>query len=294
MFQSEEALNLVLRRGSWAFNDWMLSVHRWYPNITDEEMKIINFWVQTKGIPLLYLSNDMAKYVGNQIGVVKEVDFDENANMVEFVRVQMAWNFDNRLRFQRMFHFNDVEGTIVKFKFERLRSFCVKCGSLKHDVKDCTLGFADPHDPPSDDDNSDHGGANGQQNQNSEASSLKTIDPFPAIPGLAMDRGKGMANHMDEAIESDLPSVFEDTELTAERLRYLHTKLTRDHVAFQESLLQDVDGDFATDQSYCKRKRMETEAYYRQWEAAEDQAVMYQFRKKEKSRVSRFLLHDRT
>ncbi|CAE5962660.1 unnamed protein product [Arabidopsis arenosa] len=48
-------------------------------------MKIINFWVQIKGIPLLYLASDMAMYLGNQIGSVKEVEFDENTNMVEFV-----------------------------------------------------------------------------------------------------------------------------------------------------------------------------------------------------------------
>ncbi|CAE6009591.1 unnamed protein product [Arabidopsis arenosa] len=149
------------------------------------------------GIPLLYLSNDMAEYVGNQIGLVKHVDFDENATMVEFVRVQMAWNFDNPLRFQRMFHFNNAEGTIVKFKFERLRSFCTKCGSLKHDIKDCTLGFDDPQSPPApgDDDNDDSGPrdpTNNQQQTISEASSLKTIDPFQDIPGLTKFNGKSV------------------------------------------------------------------------------------------------------
>lgn len=283
VFQSEEALNLVLRRGPWAFNDWMLSVHRWYPNISDEEMKIINFWVQIKGIPLLYLSNDMAEYVGNQIGFVKEVEFDENANMVEYVRVQMAWNFDNPLRFQRVFHFSAAEATIVKFKFERLRSLCVRCGSLKHDVKDCPLGFDAPQDPPSDDDNPDQGGANNDQQNISEASSLKTIDPFPSIPGLAMDNGKSVINSHSEANLSDLPSVFEDIELTAERLRYLHTKMTRGYGVVHEPFTPD-DVVFGIGPSHCKRKRMmDTESYYRQWEAAEDKAVMYQFRKKKRA-----------
>lgn len=45
-FKTKEAMNLVLSRGPWSFNDWMLSIHHWYPNITEEEMKIIPFWVQ--------------------------------------------------------------------------------------------------------------------------------------------------------------------------------------------------------------------------------------------------------
>jgi len=79
-FQSEESMNLVLRRGPWSFNDWMLSVHRWYPNITENEMKIIPFWVQIRGIPLLYLTNAMARVIGNRLGHVSDVDFDENTN----------------------------------------------------------------------------------------------------------------------------------------------------------------------------------------------------------------------
>ena len=73
-------MNLVLRRGPWSFNDWMLSVHRWYPNITENEMKIIPFWVQIQGIHLLYLTNAMARAVGNRLGYVLDVYFDENSN----------------------------------------------------------------------------------------------------------------------------------------------------------------------------------------------------------------------
>lgn len=129
VFRDEESLNLVLRRGPWSFNEWMVSVHRWYPNITDEELKIIPFWVQIRGIPLLYLTGAMARYVGNMLGPVTTVDFDENANMVEFVRVRIDWNVDSPLRFQRIFQFLPGENTVVKYRFERLRNFCTKCGS---------------------------------------------------------------------------------------------------------------------------------------------------------------------
>ena len=55
----------------------MLSVHRWYPNISEAEMKIIPFWVQLMGISLLFLTNAMARCVENRLGYVVVVDFDD-------------------------------------------------------------------------------------------------------------------------------------------------------------------------------------------------------------------------
>lgn len=228
VFQNEESLNLVLRRGPWSFNDWMLSVHRWFPNITDGEMKIIPFWVQIRGIPLICLTTEMIRYVGNNLGPVLEVNFDENAAQVEFVRVQIAWNFDSPLRFQRMFQFDNEENTVIKFRFERLRNFCTKCGSLKHDLKECTLAFDavdDNSDGSSgDDDDMDRGDDRNQET--SEADTLETVDPATLILGLGCEQG--MTPQDQNFTETSIPSAFEDTELTAERLRYLHAKMVKD------------------------------------------------------------------
>lgn len=83
----------------------------------------------------------MARAVGNRLGHVALVDFDENANQVGFVRVKIDWNVDDPLRFQKNFQFTADENTIIKFRFERLRNLCSKCGSLKHDIKECSLVF---------------------------------------------------------------------------------------------------------------------------------------------------------
>jgi len=170
-FQSEESMNLVLRRGPWSFNDWMLSVHRWYPNITENEMKIIPFWVQIRGIPLLYLTNAMARVIGNRLGHVSDVDLDENTNQTGFIRVKVAWNFNNPLRFQRNIQFDMNDNTIIKFRFERLRNLCTKCGSLKHDVKECALAFEE-NGP----DNEDEGYNDDHHNQDHDAQKMSDED----------------------------------------------------------------------------------------------------------------------
>ncbi|XP_024009608.1 uncharacterized protein LOC112084606 [Eutrema salsugineum] len=146
VFQSEEAMNLTLRRGPWSFNEWMIVLQRWSPNIEDEAMKIIPFWIQIRGIPLQYLTRPMIRFIGDKLGPVVEVDFDEASTRVDFVRVKVNWNLENPLRFQRNFQFGVNENTVIRFWYERLRNFCNKCGLLTHELKDCPLNLDDDDD----------------------------------------------------------------------------------------------------------------------------------------------------
>ena len=45
-------LSSVLR--PWSFNDWMCVLHKWALLQTDEDLKQIPFWVQIRGIPLVF------------------------------------------------------------------------------------------------------------------------------------------------------------------------------------------------------------------------------------------------
>jgi len=290
-FQTEEAMNLVLRRGPWSFNDWMLSIHRWYPNISETELKIIPFWVQITGIPLLFLTNAMARCVGNRLGIVSTVDFDENSNHVGFVRVKIDWNLDDPLRFQRNFQFAVDENTVIKYRFERLRNFCSKCGSLKHDVKECVLAF-DDEDPAeiSDDDNDDDDNQGDNKDKDmSDTDTLQTVDPATLIPGLTQpfSTGNKGPNTQNTTVFS-VPSVFEDTDLTVERLRYLHAKLARvrTQTPISNDLLEDSSDNAQNQFVLLKRKRVQFEDMYRKVEAADEMAVLSQLCKKERKAES--------
>ncbi|CAE5960416.1 unnamed protein product [Arabidopsis arenosa] len=238
------------------------------------------------GIPLWYLTNAMARCVGNRLGNVAEVDFDENANHPGFVRVQIKWNLDDPLRFQRNFQFAADENIVIKFRFERLRNFCSKCGSLKHGVKECTLSFDDEdpvEDSDDDDDNEDQQDENGDKDM-SDTDTLQTVDPVTLIPGLqSAGRGVGNGNQPNSDVSS-IPSAFEDTELTAERLRYLHTKLARGvgngsaHDGFLENLSDNAQHQFV----FMKRKRVQFEERYQREEAANEMMVLSHLCKKER------------
>jgi len=71
---------------------------------------------------------------------VVDVDFDaEAAARVEFVRVQVSWNVENSLRFQRNFQFQTGVNTLLRFRYERLRGFCEVCGMLTHESGACLI-----------------------------------------------------------------------------------------------------------------------------------------------------------
>ena len=182
-------------------------------------MKIIPFWVQITGIPLLFLTNAMARCFGNRLGFVAEVDFDENSNHPGYVRVHINWNLDDLLRFQRNFQFADGENTVIKFRFERLRNFCTKCGSLKHDVKECTLSFDNENlveiSDDDDNDDDDHHQEDNKGEDMSDTDPLQTVDPTTLIHGLHYSLPKESKGQTVKTLDdTSLPSVFEDKDLT--------------------------------------------------------------------------------
>ena len=161
IFPSEESLETVLRRGPWAFNDRMLVLQRWSP-INQPLINFIPFWIQIRGIPYHYLNREVIAHVGRALGNLMEVDFDlETTARVEYVRVQINWNIEDPLRFQRNFQFEANVNTLLRFRFERLRGFCEVCGMLTHDSGACLIQNGGG-EVLSDDDNNDAAPTNNQ------------------------------------------------------------------------------------------------------------------------------------
>lgn len=109
LFQSDEAMNSVLRRGPWSFNEWMCVTKRWNSSLIDADLKRIPFWIQIRGIPLHFLTLRMITSIGGRMGHFLETDFGgDNAVLVDYVRVRILWNIEDPLRFQRLFQFGDT------------------------------------------------------------------------------------------------------------------------------------------------------------------------------------------
>lgn len=64
VFPSEESMEMVLRRGPWAFADRMLIIERWTPLFNPLMLNFIPFWIQIRGIPVQFMSQDIVMHIG--------------------------------------------------------------------------------------------------------------------------------------------------------------------------------------------------------------------------------------
>ncbi|XP_033141779.1 uncharacterized protein LOC108869928 [Brassica rapa] len=134
IFPSETALEMVLRRGPWAFADRMLILERWTPSFNPLMLNFIPFWIQIRGIPYQFMSQDVVMHIGRALGMYMDVDYNAEATARrDYVRVRVNWNVDEPLRFQRHFQFTPGTNTLLRLTFERLMGFCDVCGMLTHD-----------------------------------------------------------------------------------------------------------------------------------------------------------------
>lgn len=153
IFPTEESLETVIRRGPWAFNDRMLVLQRWFLLENPPLINFIQFWIQIRGIPFQFLNRVVISHIGRSIGNLMEVDYDaETASKVQFVRVQINWDIQHPLRFQRRFQFQEGINTILRFRYERLRGFCEIFGILTHDSGACVLQNGGEEQFPDNDD----------------------------------------------------------------------------------------------------------------------------------------------
>ena len=103
-----------------------------------------SLWVQIWDALLDMIPPQVAKEVGNRIGLVEEVveRKQRQDDLSFFMRVRVAMPIVKPIRKGEFIAGSDGLRTWVKFKYERLSMFCHYCGVLGHDVKHCASHFA--------------------------------------------------------------------------------------------------------------------------------------------------------
>ena len=81
---------------------------------------------------------DIGKDIGSKIGRVLKVDKRAmQADQAKFLRIRVVMQIDKPLR-RGGYVKNDEGGRFwVDFRYERLPTFCYRCGILRHDEKHC-------------------------------------------------------------------------------------------------------------------------------------------------------------
>ena len=139
-FNSKYQMEWVERNGPWNFDNNLLLLCRWRKGLSVTNISFTHspFWVQVWGLPFENMSEEVGRDLGNRLG--KYIEMDKRSwlsKQAKFMRVQVDLPITRPLRRGGNIVNPDGEKFWVSFKYERLPTFCFRCGILGHDERQC-------------------------------------------------------------------------------------------------------------------------------------------------------------
>lgn len=138
-FSTKKDVDNVLKNGPWSFKNKVIILQK----ITGEEqpaeldmLKKVSFWVRIYELPLKLRSDSIAKKIGDLIGVHEETDQRDVYRMGRFLRIRVLLDLNRPLMRGTMIRYQE-RNLQVFFKYERLPTFCFKCGRIGHQIMEC-------------------------------------------------------------------------------------------------------------------------------------------------------------
>ena len=102
LFVNEIDLMRVQRRVLWLFNNWFVAATRWEVALAHNFVTTIDLWVQIRGIPLPYISEETVLEIAQDLGEIISLDFHEATSpQIAYIRVRVCFGITDRLKFFR-------------------------------------------------------------------------------------------------------------------------------------------------------------------------------------------------
>jgi hypothetical protein len=138
----------VLKQGPWSFDGHtsIIGLLQQGSVPTTVPLNHVPYWVQVHDVPVGCMSQTAGKQLGDFIGEFMEYDEKNNSNFLStYMRIRVL--VDVRRPLMRMKKIK-VKGNSheVKFKYEKLGTFCYYCGMLGHIEDFCKSLFSNPDD----------------------------------------------------------------------------------------------------------------------------------------------------
>lgn len=141
-FDTEKAIEEVLKNQLYHFDYWMISLARWQPKKSHNYPSEITFLIKVVGVPCDYWGEPTFECIGDAIGKTVEVDLD-------FGRIKVVLDGFKELVFDTTVEFNggefhDGQEEWVSLEYEKLFDYCETCYSLCHKTTKCPLTMKSP------------------------------------------------------------------------------------------------------------------------------------------------------
>lgn len=143
-FQTRAARDTILRGGPWTFNHSLLLLET-VDDLIDPlsiPLRYQAFWVQVKGLPLVFMTSTMGKLIGEALGTYVATDQSRRGDCLgSYLRIRVLLDVGRPLRRWLGVRLPDDSGTTewVQLRYEKLPVMCFLCGLLDHCEKDCGL-----------------------------------------------------------------------------------------------------------------------------------------------------------
>ena len=140
-FEYIEDLQHICNEGPWALEGALLVLEKWRPNLVLNRLQLnyISIWVQFHGLSLEYQYPELAKYMGQLMGIVEQVDWEDRIpRNISFMRVKVR--VDPWLPVITSFSLRTDEGSNfwIQCRYERVHKLCTRCGLIGHTQRQCT------------------------------------------------------------------------------------------------------------------------------------------------------------
>lgn len=134
----------VLNGGPWVFDNHMLilGVVKAGETLTKIPLNHVCFWVQIHDLPVGFMLEVVGQHLGNYIGSFVEYDAHNNDwAWRSYMRLKVNVDVRFPLKKEKKVRKLGGEWKVVKFKYEKLGTFCYLCGVLGHTDQFCEKNF---------------------------------------------------------------------------------------------------------------------------------------------------------
>ncbi|KAJ4913164.1 Uncharacterized protein Rs2_07785 [Raphanus sativus] len=129
-FESEEALQSVLRRAPFHYKRWMIILQKWEPIVSTSFPKRTPFWIKIHGLPLHYWTEETLYTIGKALGPRLDDDIPHG-------KIRINIDCLSNLEMQLPIQLPSGEELNVDLEYEKLEKHCFYCFSLFHEEDNC-------------------------------------------------------------------------------------------------------------------------------------------------------------
>lgn len=143
-FQTKAARDTIMRGGPWTFNHSLLIMAAANRLLDPLIIPLRNqkFWVQVKGLPLVFMTRAMGKLISDALGTYVVTDQSRRGECLGiYLCIRVLLDVGRPLRRWLAVRLPDASGMVewVQLRYEKLPITRYLCGMLDHGEKDCGL-----------------------------------------------------------------------------------------------------------------------------------------------------------